>query len=54
MNKEPSCSAQISKSGDENSEHKGTAEEKDEKGLSKTTTSQENDLSGEFKMSHIR
>lgn len=54
MNREPSCSAQISKSGDENSEHKGTAEEKDEKDLSKTTTSRENYISGEFRTSHIR
>ncbi|XP_063432671.1 uncharacterized protein LOC134714904 isoform X2 [Mytilus trossulus] len=43
MNGEPSCSVQISKSGDKNSEHKGIAQEKDEPGVRKTTTSQEND-----------
>ncbi|XP_071167146.1 uncharacterized protein [Mytilus edulis] len=48
MNREPSCSAQISKSGDENSEHKGTAEEKDENDLSKTTTSRENYISDQL------
>ncbi|XP_076102249.1 uncharacterized protein LOC143071661 isoform X4 [Mytilus galloprovincialis] len=42
INGEPSCSVQISKSGDKNSEHKGIAQEKDEQGLSKTTSSQEN------------
>ncbi|CAC5359477.1 unnamed protein product [Mytilus coruscus] len=38
-----SCSVSIIKPGDENSEHMGTADEKDEISLSKTANSQEND-----------